>query len=177
MEDKTQHSSTKQFNQISSVSYLTALSAELILNVMVTECRSLLDAGYCDGCLFFSCYNTKSEKNRERMWETEIKAGITTVLQPKTNAQLMLYDQTLQLTKWRKVCIWALYWNIPDMLRGHIRHWQVKSKIMSMVSHLQMSGQPRRLACLGCNDRDAIIILLENMHHANSYEYVNNRKK
>lgn len=40
-----------------------------------------------------------------------------------------------------------------------------------------MSGQPRRLACLGCKDRDAIIIRLESMHHANIYEYVTNRKK
>lgn len=63
--EKTQQSSDgKQFYQISSVSYLAALCAELILNVMVTECRSLLDTGYCDGCLFFSCSNTgeKSQK-------------------------------------------------------------------------------------------------------------------
>lgn len=39
-----------------------------------------------------------------------------------------------------------------------------------------MSGQPRRLVCLGCKDRDAIIIRLENMHHANIYEYVTNEE-
>lgn len=41
------------------MTYLTALRTKLILDVMVTECCSLLNTGYCDWGLLLSCTVSK----------------------------------------------------------------------------------------------------------------------
>lgn len=43
----------------SFITYLTTLCTKLILYIMVTECCSLLNTGYCDGCLLLSCTVSK----------------------------------------------------------------------------------------------------------------------
>lgn len=48
------------------VAYLTTLSAELILYVMVTKCCSLLNTGYCNSCLLFSCSVSGEEEGTEK---------------------------------------------------------------------------------------------------------------
>lgn len=57
----------------SLVTYLTTLGAKLILYVMVTKCCSLLNTGYCDGRLFFSCSVSGGKRTEKPVVRMEIR--------------------------------------------------------------------------------------------------------
>lgn len=57
------------------VAYLTTFSAKLILDVMVTKCCSLLNAGYRNSCVLLSCSVSGGDKGDRKASRENGKGG------------------------------------------------------------------------------------------------------
>lgn len=108
------HETIKTFPFHPLVTYLTTLCTKLILYIMVTECCSLLNTGYCDCCLLLSCSVSKVKGAQKANVRIESDENLQKCIQDKSWSSKKTVCNVSKCRNCRKTAV-CMIWNYAHM--------------------------------------------------------------